>query len=145
MQAPFILLHLPGVLEHVKFCVSLLRVESISPDSLGLPKVSTIGLQSRCLGTCLSSAGFLGWKILILVCLWEEVSPRSYSAILTTTSLTDDIFRVLTSRCSLIPDTVCCPLFLRMLWFHLLWWESNLLILIVYFLFGPFSLHSSLI
>ena len=46
-QAPLKSLPLPWVLEHVRFCVRSLRVESVSHSPLGLPKVSLAGLQSQ--------------------------------------------------------------------------------------------------
>lgn len=46
-QAPFTLLLLPRVSEHVRFCVHPLRVESISHSHMALLKVSSAGLQSQ--------------------------------------------------------------------------------------------------
>ena len=48
-QAPFKLLLQYWVLEHVRFCMPALRVESITHGSLALPKVSPACLQSQML------------------------------------------------------------------------------------------------
>ena len=47
IQALFKLLFLPWVLEHVRFCVHFLRVESISHSPLALLKLSPAGLPSQ--------------------------------------------------------------------------------------------------
>ena len=47
-QVPIKLLHLPGVLEHVRFCVHSFKSEiSISNTPVGLLRLNSIGLQSR--------------------------------------------------------------------------------------------------
>ena len=46
-QSPFKLLLFPWVLEHVRFCVCPLRVETISHGSLALLKLSSSGFQSQ--------------------------------------------------------------------------------------------------
>ena len=49
-QAPLKLLLQPWVLEHVRFCMPPLRVESISHGSLALPKLSSAGFKSKSSG-----------------------------------------------------------------------------------------------
>lgn len=61
-QAPFRLLPLPWVLEHVRFCVHPLGVKSVSHILLGLSEVSPTGLQGKSvLQSFLPSQGPLGW------------------------------------------------------------------------------------
>lgn len=60
-QAPFRLLLLPWVLEHVRLSVHPLGVESVSHSLLGLSEVSPTGLQGkRILQSFVPSQGPLG-------------------------------------------------------------------------------------